>query len=277
MLLTQVCVDTFNSSKKQYYHLFRNLLDSEVARLNSLCDKWSATKTGLPETASEDIASRFDVAIGQTQLLIRSKLNQFRGLTHDCELGDCNPPILCDDLQGFWELVNIQIEGMDKLFGELAELEASDWRAIQRPAAAKKARIPAAAATKPAAKPAAARAGNNIRAMIAAARKKQLAEQNKLEDKFNQSATTLQLCDPRIEEIRATPVDSSKRRSLLKQVLSVEAARRVVTNSPIIMMVSRQAKRCSGLFVGQSAQTSTLSADMETESHGGKRNVLRSM
>jgi hypothetical protein len=53
-----------------------------------------------------------NVAIGQTQLLIEKKFQQFRGLVDRCESGDIvdgEGLVNVDDLQGFWDMVYLQV------------------------------------------------------------------------------------------------------------------------------------------------------------------------
>jgi disks large-associated protein 5 len=63
----------------------------------------------LPSEASEMI----DAAVGQTQLLLRSKFNQFRDLINKCEkslAGETDKLVTCLDLEGFWDMVFIQVQ-----------------------------------------------------------------------------------------------------------------------------------------------------------------------
>lgn len=52
------------------------------------------------------------------------------GLCDDCinqTVGDMPPPTP-DDLQGFWEMVYLQVENVDSLFVELDKIRANDWQ-----------------------------------------------------------------------------------------------------------------------------------------------------
>jgi disks large-associated protein 5 len=63
----------------------------------------------LPPEASELISA----AVGQTQLLLRSKFSQFRDLINKCEkslAGETEIPVTCTDLEGFWDMVFIQVQ-----------------------------------------------------------------------------------------------------------------------------------------------------------------------
>lgn len=53
-------------------------------------------------------------AIGQTELLINKKFQQFRGLIDVCISGEGEKPVTCMDLHGFWDMVLIQVIYRDK-------------------------------------------------------------------------------------------------------------------------------------------------------------------
>lgn len=52
------------------------------------------------------------------------------GLCDDCinQTARDMPPPTPDDLQGFWEMVYLQVENVDSLFVELDKLRANDWK-----------------------------------------------------------------------------------------------------------------------------------------------------
>jgi hypothetical protein len=63
----------------------------------------------LPPETSDLICS----AVGQTQLLLRKKFSQFHGLIDRCEkfskFDTTGAPVTCSDLDGFWDLVYMQV------------------------------------------------------------------------------------------------------------------------------------------------------------------------
>lgn len=71
-----------------------------------------------------------DVAIGQTNLLINKKFAQFRGLIEKCSEIDAETPVSCEDLHGFWDMMNIQINNLNKRFENLDNLKANNWQEI---------------------------------------------------------------------------------------------------------------------------------------------------
>ena len=46
---------------------------------------------------------------GKAQLLIAQRFRQFRGLVDDCEFKTGARETTCDDLQGFWDMVYVQV------------------------------------------------------------------------------------------------------------------------------------------------------------------------
>lgn len=42
------------------------------------------------------------------------------------------PPPTAGDLQGFWEMVYLQVENVESLFADLEKLRANDWKVISK-------------------------------------------------------------------------------------------------------------------------------------------------
>jgi disks large-associated protein 5 len=76
-----------------------------------MCQEWlhiQSSVNDVPPEASDLISA----AVGQTQLLLRSKFNQFRDLINECEkslAGETDKPVTCLDLEGFWDMVFMQV------------------------------------------------------------------------------------------------------------------------------------------------------------------------
>ncbi|XP_033331288.2 uncharacterized protein LOC117223210 isoform X1 [Megalopta genalis] len=107
----------------QYFHF---LLNKEIDRLNELCDKWTAIKeeSGITEDGQYHIQQ----AIGQTTLLISKKFERFRGLVADCETGKGTMLVTCKDLQGFWDMMYMEIKNCDSRFDTLEQLRSQGWK-----------------------------------------------------------------------------------------------------------------------------------------------------
>jgi len=111
-------------------------LDNAVSRLEGMCQEWlhiQSSVNDLPPEASELISA----AVGVTRLLLRGKFSQFCDLINKCEkslAGETDTPVTCLDLEGFWDMVFIQVEELvipnlylvtevqSHIFGKLVEL-----------------------------------------------------------------------------------------------------------------------------------------------------------
>ncbi|EDW10855.2 guanylate kinase-associated protein mars [Drosophila mojavensis] len=119
---------------------FRFQLDNEIKRLHCLCDEWnlygSQNEERLLETGAKD---SIDAAIGQTKLLTSKKFMQFKGLIDRCEAGatgkdqlpndgsEASKPVFVDDLEGWWDMLRLQSQNVDKRFDNLRRLKANNW------------------------------------------------------------------------------------------------------------------------------------------------------
>nr|CAD7196269.1 unnamed protein product [Timema douglasi] len=105
---------------------FRCVLEKEVDRLERVCAKWSSLQnsTCLPQ----EVSSLIDVALGQTGLLINKKFSHFRKLIDKCELKQGHLPIFLSDLEGFWDIICLQVKNIDNRFFHLEKLEVNNWQ-----------------------------------------------------------------------------------------------------------------------------------------------------
>ncbi|BFG06058.1 guanylate kinase-associated protein mars [Drosophila madeirensis] len=148
---------------------FRLQLKTEIERLRAICSEWEGysneNEAHLLETGGMDM---INVAIGQTNLLATKKMLQFSGLIDRCEAGatgknhrpydgsEETKPVQPEDLEGWWDMLRLQSENVDKRFDNLKRWKQNNW---QDPDAVEDAKIPA----KPVAKPKA-KLGNNLKA-----------------------------------------------------------------------------------------------------------------
>ncbi|KOC62968.1 Disks large-associated protein 5 [Habropoda laboriosa] len=110
---------------------FQFLLSREITRLNELCKTWSEIKT--KPTTTEDGQYEINQTIGQTNLLIGKKFERFRGLVADCETGKGEMLVTCKDLQGFWDVMYIEVKNCDSRFEKLEKLRSRDWKEEELP------------------------------------------------------------------------------------------------------------------------------------------------
>lgn len=113
-----------------------------------------------------------DVALGQTNLLISKKFVQFRGLIDKSKDEDAENAVTCEDLHGFWDMMHLQVDNLDKRFENLEKLRANNWEEVvcevKKKAVKKKGRPLKNA-----------KASNGLREAIQAARrKKEIAAEN---------------------------------------------------------------------------------------------------
>ncbi|GBP62754.1 Guanylate kinase-associated protein mars [Eumeta japonica] len=109
-------------------HHFRQQLNSEIVRMTKMCETWDQifANEDLPEPVQEQILS----ATGQARLLMSQKFQQFSGLVDRCAAGEeCvgGGLVTPTDLQGFWDMIFIQVENIDLRFIELEKLKRRGW------------------------------------------------------------------------------------------------------------------------------------------------------
>lgn len=109
---------------------FRNILRSETDRLMSQCLQWDGKfELDIPEDAKDLIRT----TIGQTRLLIAERFKQFEGLVDNCEFKRGEKETTCTDLDGFWDMINFQIEDVNKKFDNLQKLQDNKWQPVAVP------------------------------------------------------------------------------------------------------------------------------------------------
>lgn len=111
--------------KKRDVTTFRERHLVEIAKLTALAEKWTAIETTTPGL-TEEAQGQIRTVACQARLLMAEKLKQFSGLVDSCEAGD--PTTLCQDLQGFWDMVYIQAEDVYKKFESLEKLQQNNWK-----------------------------------------------------------------------------------------------------------------------------------------------------
>ncbi|NWT73946.1 DLGP5 protein, partial [Prunella himalayana] len=112
---------------------FRNILRTETERLLSQCLQWEGNlELDIPEDAKDLIRT----TVGQTRLLIGERFKQFEGLVDNCEFKRGEKETTCTDLDGFWDMINFQIEDVNKKFDNLVKLQDNEWQPLDVPSKA---------------------------------------------------------------------------------------------------------------------------------------------
>ncbi|XP_035789193.1 uncharacterized protein LOC118465270 [Anopheles albimanus] len=112
-------------SKTDFY---RNKVQCELARLQTLCDEYGPYLES--DELNEHCRGLLMAAQGQTNILINKKLTKFQELIGHFENNWTDRKVRKDDLDGFWQMVALDLENLDQRFEELRNLRANDWQPI---------------------------------------------------------------------------------------------------------------------------------------------------
>ncbi|NXO05891.1 DLGP5 protein, partial [Oriolus oriolus] len=158
---------------------FRNILRTETERLLSQCLQWEGNlELDIPEDAKDLIRT----TVGQTRLLIGERFKQFEGLVDNCEFKRGEKETTCTDLDGFWDMINFQIEDVNKKFDNLKKLQDNEWQPLDVPSKAvvKKKAVPSGV-PKPKLEAAARTAARNRLASVKAAMRDKMKQEGAAE------------------------------------------------------------------------------------------------
>lgn len=109
---------------------FLGVAQSEEARLLLLCSRCEAELSA--NTISEEASGRLRAAVGKANLLINQKFRQFSDLCDKHKHPDDEgKPTKWEDLQGFWEMVKLQVDDVDEMFTEIDLIRQNGWREIK--------------------------------------------------------------------------------------------------------------------------------------------------
>ncbi|AWP21882.1 putative disks large-associated protein 3 [Scophthalmus maximus] len=105
---------------------FLRLLQTEVERMEGWCQNMEreAEENELPE----DILELIRNAVGSAQMLMSQKVQQFFRLCQQSVDPSAYPQPTTQDLAGFWDLLQLNIEDVRVKFQDLQRLKDSGWR-----------------------------------------------------------------------------------------------------------------------------------------------------
>jgi len=106
---------------------FRSILESETSKLANLCDCWVIKLEEASENLTPEIKGEIRSTVGQGRLVMAERFGQFSGLVDNCEFNKGEKATTCTDLQGFWEMIYIQVDDIYQKFSQLEALESRGW------------------------------------------------------------------------------------------------------------------------------------------------------
>lgn len=109
-------------------HYFLQVLQREADRLLALAEQAEEllnTETDL----SEDTTGLIRSTSGKARLLVSQKMQQFKGLCSNNLSQNVTEafPTTNEDLEGFWDMVMLQVNQVDQLFRNLDILKSNNW------------------------------------------------------------------------------------------------------------------------------------------------------
>lgn len=127
--VTNNCNNSNNVHHDGNYYLEQ--LNNTRDRLVATADDLDAELEELLKTdTSEEIIGHIRSASGKARLLARQKIKQFEELCHkNLDPPPNDPfPTKIEDLEGFWDMVLLQVDNIDDLFAEINAYRLNGWR-----------------------------------------------------------------------------------------------------------------------------------------------------
>jgi hypothetical protein len=132
------CVKSPPESEIKDGHYFLKLLNAEKARILKIADEVESELNDLQsdpsKVPSEEVVGIILSAIGKSRLLATKKFKQFEGLCYENLTPSMDgPQTLSGDLQGFWDMMMLQVDNIDAAFEDLQKCRANGWKKPQPP------------------------------------------------------------------------------------------------------------------------------------------------
>lgn len=127
------------SDVREKVAFYYNLVEKELKRLQELCDLYKDDLES--EEIDENGKGLIIAAQGQTNILINKKLSKFKELVAHYERSWADQKVRTDDLDGFWLMVSLDLENLDRRFDELRLLKENNWQEVVEQPKVKKLKI----------------------------------------------------------------------------------------------------------------------------------------
>ncbi|XP_059353607.1 disks large-associated protein 5-like [Daphnia carinata] len=105
----------------------RAQMDQKKAHLDGLCNLWSGALKEEDDIPQDDVGSILTV-IGQTQQLQRERFHQYSTLILQFEKNTAEKTITRTDLEGFWEMISLQVTDVENKFTQLDYRRKAGWK-----------------------------------------------------------------------------------------------------------------------------------------------------
>jgi len=107
--------------------LYRKKLDGKTVELQNKVKYWTELSSEDDSNIPPSIKDEINVVCGQTVLLTTDKFMQMRSLIEEFDNKSGPMPITTSDLDGFWDMLLLQVEKLEGQFCQLTVLKENNW------------------------------------------------------------------------------------------------------------------------------------------------------
>ncbi|CAI6363067.1 unnamed protein product [Macrosiphum euphorbiae] len=110
---------------------YRKKLDRKTIELQNKVKYWAELSSEKGSEVPQSVKDEIDVACGQTKLLTTDKFMQMRTLINEYDNKSGQMLITTNDLDGFWDMLLLQVEKLEGQFSQLDILEKNNWAPLK--------------------------------------------------------------------------------------------------------------------------------------------------